>query len=671
MTFKADHKRFSMKQTILAAAAGAGLLVGSLHANASASGNAKANAGANTNANTSATVAIIQQATALERANKADEASKKLADAIAENGNNAELRVAHARMLVALGNGLGAEAEVRRAQSLGYPMTKARHLLGHAILLQNEPERALKELDAGPVANEFAAEAYRIAGNAHLELGNFNGARNSFDQSIKKEPRNSMLWVDIARFRNMNADLGGAVQAIDNALIINRDNIDAMFIKANLVRDKEGLLPSLIWYERVIEAKPNHLGAQLEYAATLGDIGRYEDMLAATRSALRIDKNNPRAFLLQATMAARAGHYNLAKTLLFKTGTKLENVPAFLLVSAAVEYELGNYNIAADLADRLLNVQPNNFTARRILAGASYGAQDAAQAWDIINPILDRPDTDSWSIMLAGMALEDQSKWKEAIPILDRATNFRRGAAIAFGEADSPGILAADAAANPLNAAVVIPYIRSQVNMGRTAAALSAAQRLQRANIGVPEAHMLVGDIEVAAHRYGSAVENYQRSASLRFGEAVALRLANAYGAKGDMAAAQATLERFIHRNPGNIPAQRALASIHVARKDWKKASASLEMLRQRLGDSDALMLTELGWAKMGMGQPKEAVPYFRHAYAIQPMNPNVTHGLGLSALRAGMNRTIAINLLEKAAVMQPQNKVYQERLAEARKGKN
>lgn len=616
--------------------------------------------------NASDAAAMLKRAEALQRANNLVQASKELAVAIAENEGNADLRIAHARILIALGNGVDAEAETRRAQDLGYPLDQSRQILGHAIYLQDEPERALKILGGGPIAAPFQAEAARISGNAYLDMGDFNGARNSFDQSIKLQVRNSMLWADIARFRNMSADLGGAMQAIDNALSINRDNIDALFIKANLVRDKEGLVPSLVWYERVIEANPKHLGALLEYAATLGDIGRYEDMLGVTRDVLRIDKINPRAFLLQATMAARAGHHNLAKTLLFKIGNKLDSVPAYLLVSAAVEYELGNYNIAADHADRLLAVQPDNFTARRILGAATYGARDAEQAWEIINPILNRPDTDSWSIMLGGLALEEQSKWKEAIPILTRATNFRRGAAIAFGETDNVAILAADAAANPLNARYVIPYIRTQVNLGKVAPALQAAERLQRSNMGVPEAHMLVGDIELAGGQFQVAINNYQQSANLRFGEAAALRLANAYSAQGKSALAQQVLERFVANNPSNVPAQRVLASIHVERKDWHKAVASLEMLRQRLGDSDALLLTELGWSKMGLGKPREAVTYFRHAYEIQPMNPNVTHGLGWSIYRAGLSKEIAVDLLTKAAAMQPDNKIYAERLAEA-----
>lgn len=632
--------------------------------------NAGAPVAAKANITTNADAAILQQADALERANKLEEASQALSKAIVENGNNRAFRAAHARILVGLGDGVDAEAEARRALSLGYPADQLRHVLGHAILLQNEPERALQVLEAGPVATIYAGEAHRIAGNAHLDLGDFDGARASFDLSIKNNPRSSMLWMDIARFRNSNADLGGAIQAIDQALTINRNNISALFIKANLVRDREGLVPSLIWYERVIAANPKHLGAQLEYAATLGDIGRYEDMLATTRAVLRIDKSNPRAYLLQATMAARGGNYNLAKTLLFKIGNKLDAVPAYLLVSAAVEYELGNYNIASELADRLLSIQPDNFTARRLLAVSTYAAQEAEQSWEVINPILNRPDTDSWSIMLGGLAMQDQSKWKEAIPILDRATNFRRGAAIAFGETDSAAILAADAAANPLNARIVIPYIRSQVNLGRTAAALNAAQRLQNANMGVPEAHMLVGDIELAANRVPQAVKDYERSTALRFGEAAALRLANAYDQKGDVAAAEQTLENFIQRNPGNMPAQRALASIYVQRKDWPKAVASLEMVRERLGNSDALLLTELGWAKMGMGRPREAVTYFRHAYEIQPMNPNITHGLGWSVHRAGLNHNIAKDLLEKAAIMQPDNKLYQERLAQVRQAK-
>src|SRR3546814_2220589 len=73
-------------------------------------------------------------------------------------------------------------------------------------------------------------------------------------------------------------------------------------------------------------------------------------------------------YQLQAVLAARAGQYALARSLLQRTRGELDAQPSFMLLSAIVELELGGEAVAATWADRLLAEQPHNFTARRILA---------------------------------------------------------------------------------------------------------------------------------------------------------------------------------------------------------------------------------------------------------------------------------------------------------------
>ena len=611
--------------------------------------------------------ASFKTAIAYERAQNLRAAQSAMAKAIEADPDWPDARLAQARLLLAMGDGVGAEAELRRARDLGLSETATRAQLAHAVWLQGEAGRALTELQAGPVPERYKAYAERIAGNAAMDLGNFDGARAAFDASIHLDPDNSQLWADISRFRYANADVGGAMQAIDRALQLNRNNMDATLIKAGLVRENQGLLPALGWYERVLKVKPDHVGALVEYAATLGDVGRYTDMLKVTRHILALDKNNARARLLQATMAARAEQYDLAQRILFKLGDTLENLPAFLLVSAVVEEQLGNHNVAVNRATKLLDLQPNNFTARRILALASLNAGDPDDAWHIIAPIYNRPDADSWSIMLAASAQEDEEEAEGALALLARASQFRRGDAIAFSPATAPELLAADAAASPLNAQIVIPYIRSEVNSGRIGSALVAAQRLQQANPGVPDAHMLVGDTELAGKRPAAAVLAYQQAVRLRFGEAGALRLANAQSESGKDDSALNTLGNFTRQNPENIPATRILGSLYLKSGAWNHAIGALEMVRARTGNRDALLMNELGSAWQGKGDLAKATTYFRHAYAIQPANAAITNNLGWALYRLGDNRETALDLLEKAVVIAPDMPMYRERLNEAR----
>ncbi len=70
----------------------------------------------------------------------------------------------------------------------------------------------------------------------------------------------------------------------------------------------QGLVASLPWFEKGLKAAPDDLSLLGEYAATLGEIGRAKDMLRVTRHMIELDGENPRAFYLQAVLAARAGN---------------------------------------------------------------------------------------------------------------------------------------------------------------------------------------------------------------------------------------------------------------------------------------------------------------------------------------------------------------------------
>lgn len=611
--------------------------------------------------------AAYRTAIAYERASNLRAARVEMANAIEADPNWPDARLAQARILIALGEGVSAEAEMRRARDIGLSADSTRTLIAHAILLQGEPVRALAELQGGPIPERYRGYAERVAGNAHLALGNFGAARAAFDLAIRYDRNNSQLWADIARFRYANSDLGGAIDAIEFSLKLNRNNMDAMLIKAGLIRENQGLVPALVWYERVLKAKPEHVGALTEYAATLGDAGRYTDMLKVTRRILALDKNNPRAYLLQATMAARAERFDLANRLLVRIEKPLGDLPAYLLLSAVVEGELGNHNIALNQATRLLDMQPYNVTARRVAALASLNAGDSEDAWHWISPITAHDDADSWSLMTAASTLMAEDQWGEAIPLMQRAGSYHKTDALLFPLNGDAETLASAAARNQQGAQVVIAYIRAEISQARPGNALAAAQRLQQQNPGVPDAHLLVGDTELANKRPAAAAKAYQQAVNLRFNEASALRLADAQTQSGDIQSAQRTLTNFMVRSPESVPAMRILGAFYLKQRDWTRAVTALEMVRARTGNRDALLMNELGLAWQGKGNLTNANIYFRHAYDIQPMNPAISYNLGWGLYRAGGHQETAVELLEKAVVLAPQTAVYQQRLEQAR----
>ena len=546
----------------------------------------------------------------------------ELQKSLAENPKQLAEQVQLARVLFDLGDGIGAEAAVNAALGAGGSEAALRPLAAKAAAMQGEGERAFRILDAGPIAPEMIGEAAWVAGNVHLDYGDLDAARDAYDRAVQDLPRNSDLWVDVARFRDANADALGARDAIDYAIELDKANSGALAYKANLVRSQAGLKASLDWYERALEADPDNAGALIDQAATLGDLGRYKDMLASLRHAATLVPANAQIYYLQAVLAARAGNYRLARSLLQRTRGRLDNEPGFMLLSAIVELELGGEAVAATWADRLIEEQPGNLTARRILAVSEWAGGDADGAAEALAPIVSRSDADSWSLLLAARVSAELGQTAASAEYLARAAALSPGEAAPFAP-DGYGLSAA-ADAEPLNPARVIPAMEYEMINGQAGRALQRATQLRDANRGVADAHILHGDAALAAGDYRLAVQSFRAARDLDSGERTTLRLANALFRAGDVAGSGATILALRDSQPSSIAADRLAGSLAMDLQHWDDAIRHFERVRQRVGNRDVVVLRELSKAYAAKGDRARATGMIALAYRLQPLNGEI-----------------------------------------------
>lgn len=568
--------------------------------------------------------------------------------AIADDPAAVRPRVELARAQLWLGDGLGAEASVKAALAAGANADYLRPLLARAYALQGDSKRALAALDAGPIAPEMIGEAAWIAGDVHLADGDLGAARAAYDRAVRERPRDSALWVDIARFRDANADTLGARDAVDYAIELDGKNSAALAYKANLVRTQGGLNASLGWYEKALAADPDDADALIDQAATFGDLGRYKDMLAALRRAATLVPRDPRLYYLQAVLAARAGNYRLARSLLQRTRGELDDQPGVMLLSAIVELELGGQAVAVNWAERLIAEQPYNFTARRILAAANWADGDADAAAEVLAPLVDRQDADSWSLLLAARAASERGHKGEAADYMARAAALAPGEAGPFAVDDDYGSLAADANAAPLDPARAIPAISADMAAGHYDSAIARATRLRDANRGVADAHILLGDAALAGGRFGLAVESYRAARALDAGERTTLRLANALFRAGDPAGSGAAILALRDSQPSSIAADRLAGHLAMDIEHWDQAAAHFERVRRRIGDRDAVILRDLARAYAAKGDRDRALPLIATAYRLQPLNGEIMRFYADLLDQRG-NRQAAQDLRDKA----------------------
>lgn len=581
----------------------------------------------------------------------------ELMNATAEDPKWGQAYVAQAEVALELFDAVSARAALDKAKSLGVPEAETAHLLGQAQWLQGDLEAARDTLNSDAIAPRHRATADRLLGRVYMDMGDTLAAQEVFNRALQATPKDSRLWTEIARFRMVISNQGGAIEAADYAVQLDPRNVRALELRGRLVRTQFGMVAALPWFERALQVSPNDVPVLEEYGATLGEAGRYRDMLAQARKIISLDSGNARAFYMQAVIAARAGNYDLALRIIKRVGGNFAELPGPVLLSGISEYENGNWDLAVIQFEKLVEAQPLNLKARTLLARAHYRAGEPRDAWDAIAPVVDRPDADSYTLLLGARILEALGERTPAAGRLDRAAFPVIAKAQPLPEGQSLGGAAAAARRNPKNAGYVIPYIRLLLASGDTATARAQAARLLEGNGGVVEAQLVAGDIEMVAGNVQGAVAAYERARGIAFGSPTMLRLVSAYRAAGNGAAASRTISDYLGNNPDSFAAQRLWAYDLLDRSQWKDAIVWLERARVRLGYNDAILNANIARAYSGAGQKDDALREARLAYGVHPANAMVTHVYGQMLLKSGKHRKAAYDVLRKANKLAPDNK--------------
>ena len=590
-------------------------------------------------------------------------------NAIKARPDDPRLRLSQAEAYLALRDGAAAQAELERARKLGASPADTAHLMAHALLLQGSHQAALEE--AAQATNR--GYAAWVKGLALSALGDGAGAASALAEAQAIAPDDPKVWTAHARFRRDNGDLAGALRSTDRAVSLKPTDVEALTLRGELTRSQYGLRAALPWFDRTLEIDPNNEIALLERAATLGDLGRMKDMLADTRKVLSLSGSNARAFYLQAMLAARAGNFDLARSLYQRTRGRLDDQPATMLLAAAIDYQTGSAQLAVTRLVRLLEMQPNNRKARRLLAAAQWRLGDTAATVETLRPIADLPDADLYALNLMAKALLSRGETERAAIYLARAANpqQRSATALSAGPVSDERLaqLRHEARVSDGDPQAQIRLIGALLSRGLGEEALQRARALQAANPGVPDVHVLVGDALGTRGDFRGAAEQYRKAANLAFTEPVAMRMIEALERSGQPAAAARVLELFLQQNPRSIPAQTLAANAYIRARNWPAAIAAYEALRKRLGDRDAAMLNNLAWAYGETGDYERAIPLARKAWALDKSNPATMDTLGWLLVKSGTGKAEGLVLLERAARGAPTDADIRARLMSARRG--
>lgn len=568
-----------------------------------------------------------------------------------------------ARSYLSVGDGIAAEGEITRATAAGFDPARTHHLLAQAWLLQGQTDKALGEAAKAPP--RYTAYAIRVGARALAAGGDPARAKAALDTLLAAAPNDSFAWSDLGRIHYQTGNLAGAIQAATRATAANANNVEALTLRGELVRAQYGLVAALPWFESALAHDAYYVPALLDYAATLGEVGRYQDMLGATRKALAARPGDAQALYLQAVLAARAGKDDLARQLMVRTKGQLDTLPGALLLNGTLAYKAGVYQQAIDAWSLLVGQQPTNIVARRLLGAALLRSGDPRGALDVLKPVALRADADSYTLALVGRAFEQSGERDWAAKYLDRAAFPAVAGSAPLGTDDGLAALALAARETPDEPIAQLGLVRGLLETGDSTGALAKAQGLVALTPGAPDAYLALGDTLMALNRYGDAAAAYRHAIDIRFDEPTMLRTMDALDRAGRRAEAANVLALFVSQNPQNVAGQRLAAHWQIAGGDWDAAIETLERLRQRIGNRDAALLAELSYAYTGAGDADAGLVFGKAAYALAPMNPTASDAYGWALYQQGKSAP-ALQLLEKAASIAPERSALRWHLGQA-----
>ena len=350
-----------------------------------------------------------------------------------------------------------------------------------------------------------------------------------------------------------------------------------------------------------------------------------------------LDGDNPRAFYLQAVLAARMGKDNLARRLMWRTGNALDGTPAVLLFTGIIELRAGNTSLAVEALARLVRLQPDNARANELFARALLANGEESEVVGRYGDAARREDASPYLQQIVGRAYEALDRRGLAGEFLDLAARAGGRAAVPLAVSEQADLVLFRYGNDPYRLDAAIARARQLLSQGQHDEARAAIELLGERFGGSQDYRVLAGDVELASGNPDAALEQYRLAAQVRRNFPLSLRMVRAQQQAGRYDAARAIALQFLEQNPLDRDAVWLAAEIAIEMRDWRQARLLLEHIgRLEPGARDPGRYALLALSELQQGELEPALAHAQEAYRMQRMNARANYVLALVLKQAG-----------------------------------
>ena len=600
-------------------------------------------------------------------------------------------------VLMRMGDGAGAERELRQARKDGAPESLVLPPLFDVMLSRNESQILLDQFpDPGLEGGRpSAADILKARALAFQNLNKGPDSLAAMDRSLTLR-RDWRGLLTRARLSFQQGDIPSAMKFADEA-IAKSDSPDPMLSKTGMLLSVNKSAEALDLANQLLAKYPGDTQGRFARVEANINLKRDAEAKAEVDALLAKYPNANLGLYYRSLLIARAGDYKGAWSVAQNLSAEFRDTsPRIAMMISQMAVRSGNAETGASILNRVLLKSPDLVAARLRLGAIRMELNNPEAALAAIQPI--RDSADPLVIELLSNIYLKLRRDQDALNAFKRLDAVSKNRAdvkrnlgileIRTGNVDQ-GIreLTQAAAKSPGDLSVTDPLINGLVQRRRFAEALAVADRVgkdpskltasliyrggilftQLDNAGAEAAFNKAvsndpkstaalfarAEMLAATQRQADALRDYRAILSIDGKNVPALlQVAQIAQRQGDDRTVRTSLNQAIAAAPGNMTPRFALVSyLNSQRKFSEAQTAAGEVLRVQPNNTDGLAV--LGRIQLAQKQNKEAVTTYRRLVSLMPTaaGPQVLLGnaLSISGDRAGASRA-----LETAAKLGP-----------------
>lgn len=482
----------------------------------------------------------------------------------------------YAKTLLYLGDFDAAKGFARDKLATGAFGPEGTTLYADTLTATGEREQAATEYRKAIAADETFVPAYIGLASLEASAGLFGNASVTVDKALQQDAQSATAWLLKARLAAQTGNSGQALTAYANAG--RYESADAPLIER---------------FNRKLSEAQYFLGENDPEPAR-ASVGKFTDAFPAAAVGLLL---NGQLFLLE-------GKIDEAKDALQEYNRVVPDDTDGQIFLGVVNFEQSNFRQAEMFLSRAVSAAENQQLVRRLLAQTQLSLDKPAEAFLILQPLMDEESNDGGLLAMLGQASIQAGNREEGVRYFDEslATAPNEPALILSSAA---GYLAAG---QPDKAIALLQQneqvgqegyqrasllILANIRAGDNAAAVATADRLLADNSDDSSAYALAGSVRMMVGLTDEAEQQFQQALRLDPSNLGArLNLGRLKQLRGDVTGAEQEFRRVLDSRPAAVSP--LLSYMELLDKAGRKNEVTAAIETAIKADSESLQLRQV-----------------------------------------------------------------------------